>query len=305
MDADTAPRLFKALQTRHAVLRSIRTFFEARDILEVDTPIRVPVPALEEHIDAEPCGEAFLRTSPELHMKRLLACGSGSIFQVGPCFRQGERGDLHHPEYTMLEWYRTNADYRDVLEDTRDLVAHVVGHVLGKSVLAFQGMEIDVAEPWANFSVAELFREHARWDPVESFDADRFDEDLVSRIEPALPQDRPVVLMDFPAERAALARIKDDNPRVAERWELYLGGLEMANAYSELTDAVEQRKRFEACAEVRQAAGRAVYPVDEPFLAALASGLPRCGGVALGVDRLVMLLCDAASLDEILPFRDS
>jgi lysyl-tRNA synthetase class 2 len=292
-----------ALETRSRVLAALREFFVRRDFIEVETPVRMKAPALELHIDAEPSGDRWLRTSPELHMKRLLATGFEKIFQMGPCFRRGERGDRHHPEYTMLEWYRANAGYGEILADTKALIAHVATAVLGRTHIVYQGRAIELMPRWERITVSDAFVQFAGWDPVKAFDAERFDLDLVDKVEPRLPRDVPVILTDYPAEAAALARRKAFHPRVAERWELYVGGLELANAYSELTDAAEQRARFEACAEARRNLGRPVYPMDEEFLAALPS-LPPCGGIALGVDRLVMLFADAATLDEVMAFRE-
>jgi lysyl-tRNA synthetase class 2 len=152
-------------------------------------------------------------------------------------------------------------------------------------------------------TVAQAFSAFAGWDPVAAFDAERFDPDLVNKVEPHLPLEHPVILMEYPAAAAALARRKPDNPLVAERWELYIGGLELANAFSELTDPAEQRARFATCAAERRAMGKPVYPPDEEFLSALDNGMPPSAGIALGVDRLVMLLAGAASLGEVLPFR--
>ena len=307
----TAPRsdqaghpLNAALSTRSTVLRAVRNFFHGRGFMEVETPIRVVTPCTELHIDAEPSGDHYLRTSPELHMKRLLADGLDQIFQVGPCFRKGERGDLHNPEYCMLEWYRRNADYKDILLDTKELLLEVTKTTGGDSILNRNGTDIDLAAEWDIMPVAEAFEKHAGWNPVDRFDADRFNTDLVDLVEPALPQDSPVVLTDYPAELAALARLKPGNPAVAERWELYIGGLELANAYSELTDAEEQQARFEGWTAQREADGRAVYPPDHAFMESLQRGLPACGGIALGIDRLVMLCSGANSLDEVLPFRE-
>lgn len=269
------------------MLLGIRHFFAQRDFMEVETPVRLPCPALETHIDAEPSGDWFLRTSPELHMKRLLAAGYERIYQIGPCFRKGERGDRHHPEYTMLEWYRTGTDYLGILDDT-------------KALLAAAGLP---ARPWEVIPVSEAFRRWAGWDPGLAYDPVRFDLDLVEKVEPALPRDRAVVLMDYPAAAAALSRRKVDAPHLAERWELYLSGVEIANAYSELTDAAEQRARFEQAARDRRALGKPVYPLDEAFMAALEAGLPPCGGIALGVDRLAMVLAGADSLDAVIAFR--
>jgi elongation factor P--(R)-beta-lysine ligase len=280
----------------------IREFFHERGFMEVETPIRIPAPALELHIDAEPAGNSFLRTSPELHMKRLLAAGHERIFQMGPCFRRGERGDRHHPEYTMLEWYRANADYNDILVDTKTLITQVARELLGGTDLSYRGKEISLSPIWERITVAEAFMQFAGWDPSAKYDADRFDLDLVDKVEPQLPQAVPVILADYPAGAAALARRKPGMPNVAERWELFIGGLELANAYSELNDPIEQRARFEDCARQRKELGKDVYPLDEEFLAVIAS-LPPSGGIALGVDRLLMLMTNSASLDDVLPFR--
>ena len=296
-------RFQPVLALRSRVLRAIRQFFDARGFLEVETPVRIAVPAMELHIDAMPAGDAWLRTSPELHMKRLLAAGCERVYQLGPCFRQGECGARHHPEFTMLEWYRTPADYRDILAETKALIAAVAEAALGHTWLDYCRTHIELMPVWEVLTVAEAFRTFAGWNPVECFDADRFDLDMVNKVEPNLPTTGPVVLMDYPAAVAALARRKPEDPRVAERWELYIGGIEIANAFSELTDPAEQRARFEACAAQRRALGKPVYPLDEDFLAALESGLPPAAGIALGVDRLVMLLAGAFSLDDVLPFR--
>lgn len=296
--------LSPVLGVRSRVLRALRQFFHDRGFLEVETPVRLKTPALELHIDAEPSGGYYLRTSPELHMKRLLAAGGERLFQLGPCFRRNERGERHHPEYTMLEWYRANADYNDILVDAKALVTFVAREVLGRTDLAYRGTPIELWPVWERITVAEAFKQFAGWDPVARFDAGRFDADLVEKIEPQLPKNVPVILADYPVEAAALARRRPDNPAVAERWELYIGGLELANAYSELTDPAEQRARFEACARRRRELGKEAYSIDEEFLEALESGLPPCAGIALGVDRLVMLLTDSPSLDGVIAFRE-
>lgn len=294
----------RGVEIRAAALRAVRAFFDRHDFLEVDTPIRIAAPAMEEHIDAQPSGGAYLRTSPELHMKRMLADGYERIYQVGACFRAGESGPLHRTEYTMLEWYRAGASYMDMLLDTKALLVFVARMVTGGDSLSVRGRPLPLLPVWDCMTVSEAFLEFAGWDPAQAFDADRFDVDLVSAVEPALAaRDHPVVLSDFPAPRAALARLKPGHPAVAERWELYIGDIELANAYSELTDAAEQRKRFDDSALQRRAAGRGVYPLDDLFLDMLAGkGLPPCAGVALGMDRLVMLLAGAAGVDEVNAF---
>ncbi len=293
-----------ALELRSRVGNALRTWFTSAGFIEVDTPVRIPAPALERHIDAEPSGSGYLRTSPELHMKRLLAAGYPRIFQMGPCFRKGERGALHHPEYTMLEWYRSQADYLDILHDTEALIAHLVAACAVPTPQPSRMNHSSLIPPWSRLSVRDAFLQFAGWDPVARFDSERFERDLVERVEPALPRDRPTVLMDYPAPAAALSRPKPGHPEVAERWELYIRGVEIANAFSELTDPVEQRRRFESCAAERRAAGCQVYPLDEPFLAALTAGMPPSGGIALGVDRLVMVMAGAPTLDEVIAFRE-
>ena len=271
------------LSERARVLRQIRAFFDARGFTEVETPVRIPAPAPEPHIDCPPSGDWFLRASPELQMKKLLAAGMERIYQIGPCFRAGEKGRRHSPEFTMLEWYRANADYSDIARDAEELVAEVL-RPRGSAALP-------------RVTVREAYRRWAGWDPVEAWDQDRFDFDMATKIEPNLPKG-PLFLMDYPAPAASLARLKADDPRVAERWELYVDGLELANAFTELTDPVEQRRRFESARAERRALGEADYPLDEEFLDALAR-MPPSGGVALGVDRLVMLACGVHDISEV------
>lgn len=292
-----------ALRIRSRLLQAARSFFYDRGFIEVETPVRVRAPALETHIDAEPSGDRWLRTSPELHMKRLLANGFERIFQIGPCFRRGEWGRLHHPEFTLLEWYRAGTDYLGILEDTRELLAHCARMLCGHSSLIHGGVRIDFGGEWLVLSVREAFCRWAGWDPVESWHEDRFHLDLVERIETFLPREKPCVLIDYPSPAGALARRKREDPRVAERWELYLAGMEIANAYSELTDPIEQRRRFETAAAERRARGREVYPIDEDFIAAL-ERVPPCGGIALGFDRLVMLFTGANSIEDVIAFRE-
>lgn len=294
--------LLPVLVRRQSLLGAIRSFFVSRGFLEVQTPVRIPAPALEDYIDAEPAGEHFLRTSPELHMKRLVAAGCSRLFQVGPCFRRGERGRHHLPEFTMLEWYRTPADYRDILDDTGALLRSVAQTVVGGTRLRYGGAEIDVGASWEELTVDEAFSRYAGVAATQAAATGEFERLLADRVEPRLGQGRPTVLVDYPLSLAGLARRKAGTPPRAERWELYVAGLELANAYSELTDAGEQRRRFAATAELRRQQGRPVYSLDQHFLAALDSGLPPCGGIALGVDRLLMVLCDAESISDVVAF---
>ena len=270
------------LSERARVLREIRAFFNVRGFTEVETPVRIPAPAPEPHIDCPPSDDWFLRASPELQMKKLLAAGMERIYQIGPCFRAGEKGSRHSPEFTMLEWYRANADYSDIARDAEELLAEV--------------LKRDHADV-QRLTVREAYVRWAGWDPVETWDQDRFDFDMATKIEPNLPKE-PLFLTDYPAPAASLARLKSDDPRVAERWELYVDGIELANAFTELIDPVEQRRRFELAREERRALGEADYPLDEEFLDALVR-MPPSGGVALGVDRLVMLACGVHDIADV------
>ncbi|HRX07465.1 MAG TPA: EF-P lysine aminoacylase GenX, partial [Kiritimatiellia bacterium] len=226
-DSDALGGFRRVLGLRARLNDAIRRFFRERGFLEVDTPVLLSANAPETHIDATPAGAGWLRTSPELAMKRLLAAGVENLFQLGPCFRNGEHGRWHHPEFTLLEWYRANAGYLEILADTKALLAALALELRGALDFTWQDKPLSFAqELWEKHTVSQAFIEHAGWDPALHFDPDRFDLDLVTRVEPALPADRPVVLIDYPAPLAALARKKPGDPARAERWELYLGGVE-------------------------------------------------------------------------------
>lgn len=270
------------LERRAGIVRGIRDFFHERGFVEVETPVRIAAPAPEEHIDCPECAAGgFLRASPELQMKKLLALGMDRIFQIGPCFREGERGSRHSPEFTMLEWYRRGAGSADVAADLCALVGELSGERLDPRTL----------------KVREAYRKFAGWDPWEGeWNQDRFDYDMATKIEPAIAEmGGGVFLTGYPPQAASLAKVTDGT---AERWEFYLGGMELANAFTELCDAEEQRARFAAARERRRALGEADYPVDEDFLSSLPS-IGSAAGAALGVDRLVMALAGKTRIDEV------
>lgn len=233
-------------------------------------------------------------------MKRLLAAGYNKIFQICPCFRAGERGDRHLPEMTLLEWYTAHADYRDMMTQCERLIKHVVKS-LEVPGLRYQGAAIDLEGSWPRLTVADAFARHASQSVSRALETGRFDEILGLEIEPALGTSQPVFLYDYPAQCAALARRRTDDPDIAERFELYIAGLELCNAFSELTDPVEQRVRFEQVLDQRAAAGKVRYPLPETFLADLVD-MPAAAGTALGIDRLVMLLTDTARIDDVVSF---
>jgi lysyl-tRNA synthetase class 2 len=298
---DQQTRRRENLIVRARIIQAIRSFFIDHDYIEIETPIRIPAPAPESHIDAVESGDWFLQTSPELCMKMLLAAGFRRIFQICKCFRQAERGRWHLPEMTMLEWYRINSSYLDMMHECEILIDHIARQLNSKNTLTYQDAEIDLTLPWSRISVAEAFKSFTSMSMEAALENDRFDEIMVEAIEPNLGQRRPAFLYDYPASRGALARTKPEDRRYAERFELYIGGLEICNAFSELTDPVEQRQRFESERNRRKDFGKSIYPMPEKFLNALGD-MPEAAGNALGIDRLVMLFADTHNIDEVVAF---
>ncbi len=298
----------KLLHERARICGDVRRFFEAHGFLEVQTPIMVPSPGLDLHLDAfEVAGgdrgiPRFLMTSPEYQMKRLLAEGLPRIYQIAPCFRRGERGERHNPEFTMLEWYRSNATIEDVIGDTEQLVAAITG-----GAVRLGERTIDLKPPLERLSVCDAFARFAGWSMEETLDAAARDEDryfraMVEKIEPALERcERGVLLLDYPASQASLARKKPSDERLAERFELHVAGVELCNGFGELVDPVEQRQRLLQDQETRRARGLPVYPIDEAFVSALAR-LPPSAGNALGLDRLVALATGRTTIGEVMAF---
>lgn len=285
------------LEQRARIVQAIRSFFVSNDFLEVETPHRLPGNAPEAHIDAVRSDGWFLHTSPELCMKRLLAAGYPRLFQICRCWRAEERGSRHLPEFTMLEWYAGHCDYHTLMDQCEALLATLLP--LGK--LHYQGQTIDLSPPWERLTVAQAFARFGSLSLEQALAENRFDEIIALEIEPHLGVQRPTFLIEYPSELAALARRHPQRPQVAERFELYIAGLELANAFSELTDPREQRERFADEEATRQKAGKPAYPSPEKFLQELGA-MPEAAGIALGLDRLVMLLTDAVTIDEAVAF---
>jgi lysyl-tRNA synthetase class 2 len=279
------------LERRHTLLRAVRSFLDDAGYVEVETPCLVQATVPETHIDLfEVRDGLLLAASPEPHMKRLLARGHEKIYQITRAFRAGERGRWHNPEFTILEWYRTGAGYVDLMDETEALLASL-------HAVAEREMPRSV-----RMSVDDAFELLAGWRPSRAWDEERFMRDLVERVEPGLAGHGVLFLHDYPAAAASLARLSPSNPGLCERFELYMDGIEIANAFSELTDPGEQRRRLAEANEVRRARGRPAYPVDEPFVEALEDGLPPCAGIAVGVDRLVAVLLGLGGIDEAMAF---
>jgi lysyl-tRNA synthetase class 2 len=270
----------------------------------------VPCPGLDVNLDAIEVlgarGPRWLHTSPEYQMKRLLTLGLPGIYQLGKAFRRGERGRLHEPEFTMLEWYRSYSDAEQMMRDTEQLVAAVARELTGGTELPGVEGAVDVTPPWDRITVQEAFQRYAGIELASVLsDEEEFYQVLADSIEPKLGRKRAVFLTDYPAPMASLARLSPIDPHFAERFEAYLDGIELCNGFSELVDPAEQRRRFERDQETREKLDRAVYPVDERFLAALQEGIPPSGGNALGFDRLLMLLVGAKHIDEVIALPTS
>lgn len=326
----TNPRLKALYEKRAAVIRLIREFFWREGFVETDTPIAVALPGQEPELSPvpvtlhDPQGRAYrhyLQTSPEFAMKKLLAAGFEKIFQICKCFRDYESfGGLHNPEFTMIEWYRAHATYHDIMDDAERLFKYVAGE-LGVRTVTWNGHGIDIAGAWARKTMRDVWQEHVGVDLDEYLEApavrelarkrgytvaddepydDVFYKIFLNEIEPKLGAERPVFVYEYPVSMASLSRACAHDARYAERFELYIGGLELANAFGELTDAEEQKNRLEADRAKRAAAGKEVYPVDADFIVALSAGIPETGGIALGVDRMIMLLAGATDINEII-----
>lgn len=282
---------------RAQIIQSIRSFFIDRGYLEVETPHRIPANAPEPHIDAIASGTCALHTSPELAMKRMLAAGYEQLFQICRVWREGERGQFHLPEFTLLEWYRGGIDYNALMNECMELLFVL----LPEGKLNRGGRTIDLTMPWHKLTVTEAFTQYASMDLNQALASDCFEEILTGEVEPHLGKEKPTFLTEYPSSLAALARSKPGEPKVAERFELYIDGLELANAFSELTDAKEQRRRFEKDEELRRTAGKTPYPLPEKFLAEL-ENMPEAAGIALGLDRLIMLITEAEKIDDVVAF---
>ncbi len=287
------------LPVRAKIASLLRAAFDAARFVEVETPVGIIAPAAEEYIEAPKADGFFLRTSPELQMKRLLAAGMERIYQLGPCFRSGENGRRHRQEFTMLEFYQTGADYLQLLEFTQSFLLSVCRGLHGDSSFRFNGETISL-EKLEIIPVREAFRRFAGKSADQCAEEEGlFELVLVDQVEPKLPKDRPCVLIDYPVRFGAFARPKPTDPSLVERWEIYLGGIELANTYGELIDPKIQRERFERFSQTRREQHLAEYPEPTAFLEAIDHGFPPCAGSALGFDRLVMLLTDHPDIADI------
>ncbi len=315
------------LLKRMDIIKAVRAFFDAQNFLEVETPILQVCPVMDTHIhafktdilgrDLQKERELYLHTSPEFAMKKLMVAGVPNLYQICHVFRNAETSRLHSPEFTMIEWYRADAGYEDIMEDCTALL-----RAINVETFRFEDKTCDPHKDWQRISVNNAFKTLAgitledHLHSVESFAAaanaqgirttlhdswdDVFHAVMAEKIEPYLGMGAPTILYDYPVSMASLSRKKPGDPRWAERFELYVCGVELANAFGELTDAAEQRKRFIEDMDIKEKLYGERYPIDEEFLEALELGLPESGGIALGIDRLVMLACGAEKIDDVL-----
>ncbi|MBQ4106445.1 MAG: EF-P lysine aminoacylase GenX [Lentisphaeria bacterium] len=299
MDWEEMRRRRPFLERRAALFHSLRDSLERGCFLEVETETAIAAPAPEEYIEAIAAGDRFLRTSPELAMKILLTAGYSRIYQIGRCFRADEYGRKHRSEFTMLEFYAAAWDYRQLADYTFTLITDAAQALGLGQTIPFQGDSIDLAAGPEWITVTEAFQRWTDTTADEATQSDLFDELMVTRIEPNLGRGRVTFLADYPANRASLARLRPDDPTRAERWEIYIGGIELGNAYGELTHAAEQRRRFAEAVAFRQQMNMLAYPEPDDFYAALEQGMPACSGVAIGLDRLAMVFCDTADIADV------
>ncbi len=302
------PDLIPKYLIREKVIDTIRNFFKQQGFHEVQTPILVPVPSAESNLEvfetalttaAGKSRRAFLILSPEYALKKLVSAGLGNIFEITRSFRNLEEvSPTHNPEFTMLEWYRVGADYRNIMEDFENLFLKIIG----KNKMIYQNEEYDLSLPWPRISFSEAFKKYAGKNLKDVPDED-FYQVFFNEIEPQLrASHKPAFIYDYPVSQASLARKKSSDPRFAERWEVFIAGIELGNCFSELTDWKEQSGRLKADIKKRKRLKKTAFPVDADFIDALKSGMPETAGIAVGVDRLVMLAADTATVSETLFF---
>lgn len=305
---DGKPSLFQNIPVRARCLALLREFFAARGFIEVETPIVCTSPGVETHLAAMPVScmnhTMYLTTSPEFHMKRLVSVGFDRVFQVTRAFRDGERGERHNPEFTMVEWYRRDCDYGVIMDDSQELLRHVAMGIGGR--LEFPGIDgvrgpISLENDFRRVTMLQAFAELGLPSPFGMTLEER-DQVAVDHLDFHLGRHEPEFLVEYPADQASLARKKPEDPRVAERFELYCGGLELENGFSELADADEYLERCRIDLAERARLGLPQYPIDERYVSMLRDGMPVCAGTALGFDRLVMLACGARTIRDVIAF---
>ena len=323
---------WSVFSARMRVLQAVREFFVQRNFLEIEAPLMTPYPTLDANILSVPAryddglgrqGTLFLHSSPEHAMKKLLAAGAERIVSIGKVFRDAEQTRLHNGEFTMVEWYRSNSDYHEIMADTEALIRHVASALGRQTFLTFQERLIDLSSPWRRRTVRDLFLCHVGIDLEQAWEVEALrsaakahgihteeDDDwetlyfrlFLEKIEPYLGLGAPEFVVDYPSCMGLMAKKKKDAPLWVERAELYMGGLELSNGYSELVDPDEQLERFKADQAIKKRQTGIAYPIDNELIEALREGVPPSAGMALGLDRLIMLLLDKSHITDVLLF---
>lgn len=323
------PSLKKKFYQKAKILEAIRDFFKKEGFWEIDSPTLVESPdpsSFNEvyEIESQDKKKFFLTPSPEFFLKKMLVAGFENIYQITKAYRdQQEKDPLHLREFIILEWYRTGGDYKDLMRDCENLV-NFIKQRLGKDKIIYQGKEISLAPPWPKISCQEAFKKYARVDLNEFLDLEKarqislkkgycevenstweelYHQIFLNEVEPQLLKEPAIILYDYPAPLAALSKIKESDSRYAERMEFYLAGLELGNGYSELTDWQEQEKRLKSDLEERRKKGMKIFDYDQDFINALKKGMPKTAGIAVGIDRLIMLFTDSKEIKETSPFN--
>lgn len=289
------------MEIRSLVVQAIRDFFTGNLYLEVETPILCPCIIPEAHIDPVTSEDQYLQASPELCMKRLLSKGFNKIFQICKCFRKNERGSHHLSELTMLEWYAKDDTYFDLMNQCQGLIKFIAARLNLENQIKYQDKIISLNRPWQKLTVQKAFDLYADKSLNDALSDGSFDEIISFQIEPLLGNTSPCFLYDYPASLASLAKLLPGNPDYAQRFEFYIAGIELANGFTELTDPVEQKLRFEKENKIRSSQKKATTPMPDKFLADLEK-MPEAAGIALGVDRLVMIFSNVLSIDDVVTF---
>lgn len=327
------PELWEQYFIREKLIKSVRSFFEEKQFHEVETPLLVGSLPAESHLEVfqtslldrnRNAQNAYLLTSPEVPLKKLLVAGIGNCYSLTHSFRNMEtQSNLHNPEFTMLEWYHVGVHYETVMEDCEQLVKHIAQDIKGSLQFDYQGETIDLSQQWEHLSISEAFRRYAQVDFNAFFtfeEAKRiatskgyfvegettweqlYNQIFLNEIEPHLGKTRPTILYEFPSSMAALAKHKEEDPRYALRFEWYINGLELGDCYEELTNAEEQKKRFDEEIEYIRKKGNTLYSYDNDFIDALLEGMPETSGIAVGLDRLIMLFANTTSITDTMFF---
>lgn len=327
------PENISYLTKRSQIVDAIRLFFKQDGFLEIDSPLMVKSPGMEPYLEVfettlidsdQQKKRAFLLTSPEYALKKLLVAGIPKLFSICKSFRNGEGlSRKHNPEFTIMEWYRTNASYLEIMKDCENLFLAIAKSLGATTSWTYQGKEYDLTTPWERISVAEAFEKYCGIDADTLLDTEKllargkergftidsattweqiYNQFMLNDIEPHFGVNRPTIIYDFPASQASLSKKKESDPRFAERFEFYVAGIEMGNAFSELTDSAEQLRRFEIERAERASLGKTMYDIDMDYIAAIEAGLPPTGGIAVGIDRIAMFFADAPSIEDVLVF---